>query len=572
MSSIERIRWFLGELRRVKSGLAGFILLFTLIGLTLAFPLLANPQDIANWSGHAKYWEEKMLPRLAPPAWINYVSPVKYPVTRDLHKVYVSKPLVLNMSNNKDLLKYLKLMNPKIAKAVEKLPKTQRAAILNALRKNLNFKYLVFKEVTVVYNFKADVPPKNLITILKLGPIYMTKGLIQGIDILWTRPDGITISLLPGGSTNLTNPFNLNNYAQLNSGSVLNALNIEPQKIYLKNGQVALYIPPGTTVRFSLYDYIASLLNQNNPALISQVFGPLLSRLNISSVSSIYAPPMLFIMSKLEKGMINGTAPVLKGTYKLTFAMLIKVPKKPANIGMPQLTVTRARVLGVYGIIGTDVHGRDLWPALLYGLRWALIVGISVAVISTLIGVFYGVISGYLGGYADTIMTRIAQIVYSLPVLPLLIMLSYFFGPSIWHVIIILIAFGWSGLVFTVRSMVLQIKENLYVEAARAIGASSWRIIFKHVFPQVLPYTFASMALSVPGAILAEAGLSYLGLGDPNIVTWGKILHDAHANGAVLKGAWWWVIPPGLGIAIVGMTFVFIGYALDRILNPRLIR
>ncbi len=579
MSSIERVRWFLGELRRVKSGLAGFVLLFILIGLTLAFPLLANPQDIANWSGHAKYWEDKMLPRLAPPAWVNYVSPVKYPVTHDLHKVYVSRTLLLNMSKAKDLLKYLQLMNPKIAKTISKLPKTQQKVILNALRKNLDFKYIMFKEVTVVYNFKADVPPKNIIVLLKIGPIYMTKGLIQGFNILLTRPDGITISLLPGSSTNLTNPFNINSYAQLNSGSLIAILGLNTERIMTKSGTI-LYVPPGTIIRFSLYDYLSSIVNQNNPALISEIFGPIFSKLNMTSATNIYTSPMQLLMSRLEPAMINGTAPLLKGKYKLTFAMLIKVPKfetalakrYSTSTALPTLEVTRARVLGVYGILGTDIHGRDLWPAILYGLRWALIIGITVAVLSTLIGVFYGVISGYLGGYVDTVMTRVAQVVYSLPVLPLLIMLSYFFGPSIWHVVIILVAFGWSGLVFTVRSMVLQIKENLYVEAARAIGASSWRIIFKHVFPQVLPYTFASMALSVPGAILAEAGLSYLGLGDPNIVTWGKILHDAHANGAVLKGAWWWVIPPGLGIAIVGMTFVFIGYALDRILNPRLIR
>ncbi len=133
-------------------------------------------------------------------------------------------------------------------------------------------------------------------------------------------------------------------------------------------------------------------------------------------------------------------------------------------------------------------------------------------------------------------------------------------------------AFGWVGLVFTVRSMALQLRESLYVEAARALGATDRRIILKYIFPQVLPYTFASIALGVPGAILAEAGLSFLGLGDPSVVTWGKLLHDAQQANAVLNNAWWWVVPPGLAIALVGMSFVFLGYTLDAILNPRLRR
>ncbi len=568
MASKERIKWFLHELWRVKSGLAGFVLLFILIGLTLAFPLLANPQDIANWSGNARYWENKMLPRLAPPAWINLFSPTKYAVTKDLKNI-VTKTLMLNISKDKDLMKYLELMNPKIAKALKNIPASQRKVLLSNLRKSLNFRYLIFKEIIVSYDFKADMPPNDIVAKISMGPILLKKGLLQGINIILIRPDGIALSLIPGASANLSEPFNVNTYGYLNNFKLLTSLKISSSSYTTKSGESVPYIPANTTFIFSLRGYTESLINSGNPAVISQVFGPLLSKVNASGITTISAPPMLFLMSKAVKGLVNGTAPVLKGTYKLVFALLVKVPK---NYPLPQFKLERARVLGVYGLLGTDIYGRDLWPAVIYGLRWALIVGLTVAVIATFIGVFYGVIAGYLGGYADVIMTRIAQVVYSLPVLPLLIILAYFFGPSIWNVIMILIAFGWVGIVFTVRSMVLQIKENLYVEAARAIGASSWRIIFKHVFPQVLPYMFASMALSVPGAILAEAGLSFLGLGDPSIVTWGKILHSAHANGATLKGAWWWVVPPGLGIAIVGMTFVFIGYALDRILNPRLIR
>ena len=120
--------------------------------------------------------------------------------------------------------------------------------------------------------------------------------------------------------------------------------------------------------------------------------------------------------------------------------------------------------------------------------------------------------------------------------------------------------------------MALQIKEQVYVEAARVLGAGTGRIIFRHMVPQLLPYAFAQMALSVPSAVLSEASLSYLGLGDPTAVTWGQILHDAQVAGAAVNGYWWWVIPPGLAIALVGLTFVLIVTALDRVLNPRLRR
>jgi peptide/nickel transport system permease protein len=119
------------------------------------------------------------------------------------------------------------------------------------------------------------------------------------------------------------------------------------------------------------------------------------------------------------------------------------------------------------------------------------------------------------------------------------------------------------------RSLALQLKNMEYVEAAKLMGQSDTRIIFKHVIPQLLPLTFASIAIAVPGAILGEAALSFLGLGDPSIPTWGQILHDANSAGAAARGLWWWIIPPGMMIAVTGLAFVLIGNALDSILNPR---
>ena len=202
--------------------------------------------------------------------------------------------------------------------------------------------------------------------------------------------------------------------------------------------------------------------------------------------------------------------------------------------------------------------------------RIALLIGVLTAVLSVWIGGLYGITNAYAEGLKSMLMQRINEIVYSIPVLPLLILLSAIFKPSIWILILLLVVFSWSGISIVVRSMGLQIKEQTYIEAAKAVGAGSLRIVLRHMLPQILPYMFASMALSVPVAILTEASISFLGLGDVSKPTWGQILHDANVHQAALNGMWWWVIPPGLAIALVGLTFVLIGSALDKILNPKL--
>ena len=564
----EKVRWFLGELKRVKSGLFGFILLIILIGLALAFPLLANPQDIENWSGHGEYWDEKMLPKLASPEWVNWFVGNTLPETTNL-TVSTANYTLLDLNKDEDMLKYLEAIQPGAAEAIRQLPQDQQKQLLDSIRKGLGFRYILYIENDLEYTLTANTAPDDIIMLSDLGPIIIKEGMPQGISIEWHRPDGIVLTFTPGSNPNMSNVWDINQYADLTDHNLLNLLKIPSYSNTTEEGTYVKYIATPDHWRFSIREYMGGLLNTGNPDIINKVMGPLLEAAGESYSPGTYINPTNFIMSQAVKGITTGEAPLLKGTYVLKTKMLIRVPEE---FPVGEFKILRAKVLGIYGVLGTDNQGRDLWSAMLYGLRWALIIGVVVSVLSTLIGVIYGVISGYMGGWTDIIMLRFAQIMYSLPVLPLLIILAYFFGQSIWNIVWLLVVFSWVGMVFTVRSMVLQIKENLYVEAARAIGASSKRIILRHVFPQVLPYTFASIALSVPGAILSEAGLSFLGLGDPAVVTWGKILHDAQAAGAVLNGAWWWVVPPGIGIAVVGMTFVFIGYALDRILNPRLIR
>ena len=225
---------------------------------------------------------------------------------------------------------------------------------------------------------------------------------------------------------------------------------------------------------------------------------------------------------------------------------------------------------GVSGILGTDSSKRDIYSGLVAGLKWALLIGFFTSIIAVFVGVIYGIVAAYFGGKVDTAMMFFWDYFISLPQLPILIVAAAIFKPSIWTFITILIIFSWAGSVKTVRSIALQIKEETFVEAARALGASHGRIIFRHMAPILIPYSFASMALTVPGSILFEASVSLLGLGDSTVITWGQILNDAYQGNAMINGLWWWIIPPGIAIAIIGMTFAFLGYALDRILHPKL--
>ena len=224
----------------------------------------------------------------------------------------------------------------------------------------------------------------------------------------------------------------------------------------------------------------------------------------------------------------------------------------------------------VFGAMGTDALGRDLAIGLLFGLPVALVIGLSTSTVSTFIGTSLGLVSGYVGGRTDTVIQRAADIVANIPVLPLLIFLVFIGGSQLWIILLVLVAFSWPGLTIMVRTMVLQLKSGQEVEAAVSLGASKARIIVRHVFPHTASYIFAQLVFFAPSAVLAEAGLSFLGLGDPSIPTWGQILEHGFRTGAVFLGYWWWVIPPGLLIVLTAVTFMFIALGMEPVIDPRL--
>ncbi len=225
---------------------------------------------------------------------------------------------------------------------------------------------------------------------------------------------------------------------------------------------------------------------------------------------------------------------------------------------------------GVFGLMGTDSLGRDLARGLLFGLPVALFIGVIAALMSTAIGTSLGIASGYLGGRADIAIQRFSDIVANVPVLPLLIFMLFIIGPSLWMIIVILVAFGWPGLTIQVRSMVLHMRANQLIEAIQSLGASRRRVMFRHILPQITPYVLAQLIFAAPSAILAEAGLSFLGLGDPSIPTWGQILETGFRTGGIYVGYWWWIVPPGLCIVLTALTFMLLALGIEPIVNPRL--
>ena len=268
----------------------------------------------------------------------------------------------------------------------------------------------------------------------------------------------------------------------------------------------------------------------------------------------------------------SGEHAVLQGRY--AFVAEVVAPAGPSGpAGAPAVPESRLIVGGkAFGIMGTDELRRDLGVGLLWGTPLALFIGLAVSTGSVAAGLAYGVYAGFKGRATDEAMMRLNDVVYALPALPFLIILAVTVSNSIFVMIGFLMVFGWVGIAKVSRSMALQIKVRGYVDAARAMGQRDSRIVLKHVMPQLLPYAFASVAISVPAAITTEAGLSFLGLGDPTFPTWGQILHDASVHGAASRGMWWWIVPPGMMIAVTGLAFVFIGNALDAVANPRLRR
>ncbi|WP_099209558.1 ABC transporter permease [Thermococcus henrietii] len=502
---------FWSEYKHQKSGMLGLFFLLLLIILAIAAPFITSPNIPAEWQTGTAWITN---PKNAPPSWENYFSHQ----SRAPQKVYTLKDL-----NEKTYV-------------------------------NGSYRYYV---LTFTYDMKYYYPPKDLV-VTGITSNASTPKDNPVIDVVITRP--------PEKGVKYNTLVVAHNY-QMTSGGFLQLSYTPSSKslVFLwlyENGvlKLPMAIPNNLPLDMKLM-YISQQVTMNNTLYgYSQAMD--LMRVIFGKITDDNGKPL-----SLTDVIYN--AKPLQGNYKVE--VIVKAPKY-VHVDLSNMKVVM--VGRSYGILGTDQFGRPIAVGLLWGIRVALAIGLSVSVSTVLIGILIGVTSAYLGGWADEAIQTFTMFMMTLPVLPMLILLSLYFGGkiSLTQLVFILVLFGWMGTTRVARSMALQIKEQTYVEAARALGASTGRIVFKHIVPQLLPYAFASIALSVPGAILSEAGLSFLGLTSKNMITWGQMLNNAQANGATLNGYWWQIIPPGLAIAFVGLIFVLIGVSLDTVLNPRLKR
>jgi peptide/nickel transport system permease protein len=220
--------------------------------------------------------------------------------------------------------------------------------------------------------------------------------------------------------------------------------------------------------------------------------------------------------------------------------------------------------------LGTDSLGRDVLTQFIWGSRTSLLVGLAATLLAVGIGAVVGIAAGFFGGRTGGVLMRLTEWFLVIPFLPLAVVLAAILGPSVENIILVIGITSWPLPARLIRAQVLTLKERDYVDRSRALGASNWHLMTRHILPNVSPLILATTTLTVPIAILSEATLSFLGLGDPTNLSWGRMLDDAFETGAITIEAWWYFVPPGLGVMLVVLAFTLCGTALEEILDPRL--
>jgi peptide/nickel transport system permease protein len=266
--------------------------------------------------------------------------------------------------------------------------------------------------------------------------------------------------------------------------------------------------------------------------------------------------PVLFSDPKTNK--------LIKGKYQLLITGATFEPESDINVEF----VFHGQV---YGLAGTDQARRDLVVPLLWGAPVALAFGLIASLGTSVLTMVIAAVGTWYGGWVDELIQRITEINLVLPFLSILIMIGTFYSRSIWVILGATIALSiFTGSIKSYRSIFVQVKESMYIEAARAYGASSPRIVFLYLIPRMIPLLIPGLVSSVPAFVFLEASLAVLGLGDPVLPTWGKIIQDANSNGALYRGYYYWILEPATLLMITGLGFAMLGFALDRIFNPKL--
>ena len=222
-------------------------------------------------------------------------------------------------------------------------------------------------------------------------------------------------------------------------------------------------------------------------------------------------------------------------------------------------------------LLGTNDLGQDIFSELVFGSRISIIIGILTASIAVSIGCIVGVAAGYFRGRGEGLLMRFTDLILVIPFLPLIIVVAAYLGAGFFNLIIVMGLVIWPATARVIRSQVIKVKQKEYIIALQALGASTSYILKKHMIWEILPFLVYRFMLTASYAILIEASLSFLGLGTPLTKSWGTILFYAQARNAMLMDAWlWWIIPPGLCIALLAVSFLLLGFYVESRINPRL--
>lgn len=221
-------------------------------------------------------------------------------------------------------------------------------------------------------------------------------------------------------------------------------------------------------------------------------------------------------------------------------------------------------------LLGLDDGGIDMLSEVIDGARVSMIVGFAAAAVAMLIGGAVGLLSGYFGNKTDIVLMRITDYFLVIPDVPLMIVAAAVFGRSLLNIIIIIGVIYWTSTARLIRAQVKSVRERVYVKRARALGGSHGRLLWKHITPQVAPLLVANTVLTIAIAVFAETYISFLGLGDPSTISWGRLIQNSLTGGAIFHKAWWAIIPPGLCVTIVILAATMMGQAMEDALNPRL--
>lgn len=219
---------------------------------------------------------------------------------------------------------------------------------------------------------------------------------------------------------------------------------------------------------------------------------------------------------------------------------------------------------GSQHFLGTNDMGQDIFSELIFGARASLLVGFLAAVLATGIGVLIGILSGYFRGVVDEILMGTTDIFLMIPRIPLIIILAAFLKSSIWIIAVVIGCLWWTSTARVVRSKTLQIREANFVLCAKSLGFSGRHIILTDILPNIVNIIIPKFILTVASAIISEASLSFLGLGDPSVKTWGMMIYRAFTEGGLINGLWWWFLPPGLCITLIVLSIVALGFSLEK--------